>query len=197
MDQGQFQIPFQERESDSQIIQEIESSFAVQTVQSMEHLISSYEVVKDIEQKLQHYRTNATEAALPKQSAVVRARFAVMTVFVTNSAPRSLHDRLIEAESYIGVEHLKDEPGIVRRRFWYQEGENGREGDWFYEVHDTVGPMVSRYQFINGETHKLVGGQQVYFADGEIDSLHDMIQNYHDQVSVRLYTEQSDFDRAA
>lgn len=80
MDQGQFQIPSQEREIDSQTIQEIESSFDTPDVQCMEKLSSSYEAVKAIEQKLESYRTNATEANLPKQTAVERARAAVMAL---------------------------------------------------------------------------------------------------------------------
>lgn len=80
MASGQFQIPSQERPIDTQMIQEIESSFAVDDIQEMNEQLSSYEAVKDIEQKIEKYRANATEANLPKLSAVERARSAVMAL---------------------------------------------------------------------------------------------------------------------
>ena len=185
MDNGQYNIPSTERSVDSELIQEIESAFDPRDVQEMEHLVSSYEIVKDIEKRLENYRMNATEATLPKQTALERASAALARI--TNNTPPSLHDRLIEVESVVGVQHLKKQPGIVGHRFSYHEGEYDKEGDWIYEVEDTVGTMVARYQFVDGQAHKLVDGKPVYFAEGEVNSLHAMIFAYHDQVYAALY----------
>jgi hypothetical protein len=191
MASGQFQIPSQERFVDSSTIQEIESSFDARDVQEMNEQRSPYEVVKDIEQKLESYRANATEANLPKLSAVDRARSAVTNLFVSSSAPRTVHDKLVEAESIIGGSQLGTHPEIISQRFWYHQG------DWFYESHDATGPMVARYQFIDGQAHKLVDGKPYYFADGEIQNLYRTIELYHDQVFLQLYASKNDYDLTA
>jgi len=80
MDNGQFQIPMQERSLDPQSIQEIESAFDTRDAQEMQERMSSYEVVKNIELKIESYRANATEDTIPKQSTVDRARAAVMSL---------------------------------------------------------------------------------------------------------------------
>lgn len=77
MASGQFQIPSFEQPVDPQTIQEVESAFDPRDSQEMNEQVSSYEAVKGIEQKLEYYRAHATEANLPKLSAVDRARSAV------------------------------------------------------------------------------------------------------------------------
>ena len=52
--------------------------------------------------------------------------------------------------------------------------------------------MVARYQFTNGQAHKLVDGKPVAFAELEIHNLYKMIQLYHDQVYKELYAPQTD-----
>lgn len=113
-----------------------------------------------------------------------------MNLFTSNATRQSLHDKLVEAESVIGGTLFKKAVGISQQRFWYHQG------DWFYETHDAVGPMVARYQFVNGQAHKLVEGKLVHFADGELDNLHRMIQLYHDCVYTQLYAPRNNLDLA-
>jgi len=109
----------------------------------------------------------------------------------TGTRQGSLHDRLVEIESAIGGTLFKKPAGVLEQRFWYHEG------DWFYETRDITGPMVARYQFKDGQAHKIVAGKPVAFAAGEIENLHKMIQVYHDQVYTQLYSKQNDVSLAA
>jgi hypothetical protein len=114
-----------------------------------------------------------------------------MNLFTSGSAKQSLHDRLVEAESIIGGGLFKKPDGVLEQRFWYHEG------DWFYESHDVNGPVVARYQFINGQVIKLVEGRLVHFAEGEVTNLHKMIELYHDKVYEQLYAPKNDLSLAA
>jgi len=172
------------------MIQEIESSFDVRDVQEMNERLSSYEVVKEIERKIEFYRANATEENLPKQTALERASSALANI-LNNNAPRTLHDKLVEAESRIGGSKVGSQPGIISQRFWYHQG------DWYYESDDANGSVVARYQFVDGQAHKLIDGKPQYFAEGEIQNLHQTIELYHQEVYMQLYASQNDFDLAA
>lgn len=117
-----------------------------------------------------------------------------MSLFTSNTTQPTLHDKLVEAESIIGGKLFAKPAGVLEQRFWYHQG------DWFYETRDAVGPMVARYQLVNGQAHKLVEGKLVHFADGELDNLHQMIQLYRDRVYTQLYAPQApqnDFGLAA
>ncbi|MDB5179377.1 MAG: hypothetical protein JWN12_9 [Candidatus Saccharibacteria bacterium] len=114
-----------------------------------------------------------------------------MALFTSNTTQQSLHDRLVEIESVIGGNLFPKPAGVTKQRFWYHQG------DWFYETHDAVGPMVARYQFANGQAHKLVDGKPIAFAEGEIDNLHKMIQRYRDEVYAQLYAPRNDTRVAA
>jgi hypothetical protein len=77
MASGQFQIPSYEQSLDSQLVEAVESSFAPTDVQEMNEKVPFYDNVKAIEAKLDGYRQSATEANLPKTSAVEQARAAL------------------------------------------------------------------------------------------------------------------------
>lgn len=109
-----------------------------------------------------------------------------MNLFTKSSTRQSFEDKLVELESIIGGNLFKKPVGVSSQRFWFHEG------DWFYETHDSIGPMVARYQFTNGQAHKLVDGKPVAFAELEIHNLYKMIQLYHDQVYKELYAPQTD-----
>ena len=185
MDNGQFQIPEQE------MIQEIESSFRPVEVNEMEAQPSVYEVVKQRENSIDLSRSEATEANLPKLSPIERARAAVTSVFVTNNAPRTLKDKLVEAERASFSETLKSTPGIISQRFFYHDG------DWFYETQDSIGSMVARYQFAGGQAHKLVEGRPTAFAEGEVQNLYKMTELYYEHVMATMYTSQNESDLTA
>jgi len=80
MDNGQFQIPINEQAPSTELIQELESSFDARDVQEMNEMAPYEDVEKVIEQKIDMYRAHATEANLPKVSAVDLARAAVRRV---------------------------------------------------------------------------------------------------------------------
>jgi len=114
-----------------------------------------------------------------------------MSLFAANTTPASLQAKLVEAESVIGGDLFPKPAGVIKQRFWYHEG------DWFYETVDATGPMVARYQFVNGAAHKLVDGKPVAFAEGEIENLQKIIQLYHDRVYKELYAPRTDGKLAA
>jgi len=114
-----------------------------------------------------------------------------MSLFTVTTTPESLEAKLVEAESAIGGNLFPKPAGVTKQRFWYHKG------DWFYETHDAVGPMVARYQFRNGMAHKLVNGRPIAFADGELQNLRKIIQLYHDRVYKELYAPRTDGAKAA
>jgi len=189
MDNNQFHIPSLEVQASPELIQEVESALDTPEIRE---LLSAFDEVKMIENRIDSYRSMATEANLPKKTRVERARDAVTNLFSTNAIPRTLHDKLVEAESTIGGSPrvLPSAPGVVNQRFWYQQG------DWFYEVHDSVGPMVARYQFIDGSIAKLVDGKLVQLAEGEAETIYKIIPQYHDAIS-ELYISKDDLGLAA
>lgn len=187
MDNSQYHYPSLESQATPELISDIESAFDTTEIQEM---LSAFDTVKAIENRIDSYRQSATEANLPKKTRVERAREAVTNLFMTNAVPKTLHDRLVEVESVIGGNVLPINPGTVSQRFWYQQG------DWFYEVHDSVGPMVARYQFIHGSVAKLVDGKLVHLAEGEAETIYNTVPQYHDAIS-ELYISKDDVDLAA
>lgn len=186
MDNNQFHIPLSEHSASPELIQNSESVFdSPETKESL----GAFEYVKAIEQRIDTFRASATEANLPPETRIMKARKKVTNLFTVNSAPKSLHDELIEVESEIGGALLPTGPGVMSQRFWYQQN------DWFYDVHDTAGSMVARYQFTYDSVIKLVDGRPTYLADGETEAIYKTIPLYYDAIS-ELYSK-DDFGLAA
>jgi len=193
MTQGQFQIPqSSEVPMDSFTELETDTFFVNQEIIESER---RYEEIKQLEQEIEALRANATEAHLPRLSRIHRARQAVTSFFVTNTVPRSLKDNLIEVESVIGGNILEKQQGIISQRFWFHDG------DWFYEVHDAIGPMVARYRFEDDELIKIDGARNIPLVKtAEIDeaaNIEHMVQLYHREITVQLYSRKDDYDLAA
>lgn len=187
MDNNQFHIPSSEYAHSPESIQYSESTF---DISEKSESLSYFDHVKIVERYIDTYRSAATEANLPMKTRVEKARETVTNLFTTNTVPRSLHDRLVEVESVIGGNILPAGKSVLSQRFWYQENE------WFYEVHDAVGPMVARYQFVNESITKLVDGKPVNLAQGEADTIYKTIALYYDAVS-ELYISKEDLRLAA
>lgn len=168
---------------DPQLVQEVESAFVgfEQNEQQGPHAH-----VTLIEANIESFRRSATEENIPKSTAVDRAREALSKVlFPSKSRPVTLIDRLVEHESRIGGQKLKSAEGIVSQRFWYHEGY------WHYEETDVLGPMVARYQVIDGYLKKIDGATVIdFYKDDQVNeeaNVLDMIHQYYDQIQQELY----------
>jgi hypothetical protein len=187
---GQYIIP-SELQPDTPPTSEIGSTFVSVEIESR---LGEYSPVKVKEKNIDEARADATEAILPTKSALDHTREALRNIIagrLVGSAPLSLHDQLVEAESLIGGKLFANEPGIIQQRFWYHEG------DWFYEAVDAKGAMVARYQFSENLVHKLVDGREIAFAEGEKTALIETINRYYTQIQVELYQNKADWDIAA
>lgn len=187
MDNSQFHIPSHEYASTPEVSHVVEAPFDTSEIPE---LLSAFDEIKAIERSIESYRASATEANLPKRTRIELVRETVASFFVTNAAPKTLEAKLIEAEAFRSVSILPSAPHILSQRLWYQQG------DWFYELHDSVGPMVARYQFINGSAAKLVDGKLVPFAAGETENLYKVVLLYHEIIS-ELYISKDDHVLAA
>jgi hypothetical protein len=182
MDNSQFQIPIRELIPTPELIQDVESIFDTPEIRE---LLSAFDEIKAIEQSIETLRSSATELNLPNRTRIELIRETVARLFVTNNAPKTLEAKLIEVEATRSKAILPNAPHILSQRLWYHQG------DWFYELHDVIGPMVARYQFIDGSAAKLIDGKLVPFADGEADSLYKVVPLYHDVIS-EMYSTKAD-----
>lgn len=207
MAQGQFTIPDYSPEGsfidpalvaevdsafvDPFLASEVESSFDIETIRQLNS-------IKKVGAEIETLHSRATEANLPKLSPVERARESVMNAFVKSSAPRTLEDKLVEAESKISKKILPNIEG-VEQRFWFHGG------DWFYEVRNTKdSPMVARYHVGETDLYKLVDGSSTPFYK---DATHDekfnlvaMTQAQLDLIKREMYADlgdKQDYDLAA
>ncbi len=145
------------------------------------------EEIKEIEQGIEQLRSNADATTIPRYG--VRRYFAAVTHRLLSTAPNeTLSRRLIDIESEIGGRITRFFDGThseardkTARRFWYHGG------DWFYEVTDQQGPMVSRYQVSPRGLDKLDGAKQVPLADGEYDSFRQLVPLYYQAIKAELY----------
>jgi hypothetical protein len=172
-----------EMPADLQLVQEVESAFAgtEQNEQSGPHTH-----VTLIEAGIESLRRAATEENIPKSTAVDRARDALSKVLFPNkSRPVTLIDRLVEHESRIGGQKLKSAEGIISQRFWYHEGY------WHYEETDVLGPMVARYQVVDGYLKKVDGATIIdFYKDEHVNeeaNVLTMIRHYYAQIQQELY----------
>ena len=192
----QFQVPHQsEPQVEPEVVSQLDpEQYDAEFLKKVEAIYESrYKFIKDMEKDISRRRSEAGEDSLPKQSMADRALEGVMNVFSKIKAPMSLDDKLVEAESKIGGELLPTNPDVIRQRFWFHGG------DWFYEVHDSKGPMVARYQFDDDFSYKLVDGKEVEFAEGEEARLIELVGLYYEQIKLQLYPDKSksDYDLAA
>lgn len=187
----QFQIPPQEIYVDPQTIEGIDSILSPAEITALEQQETDrrYEDIKKIEQDIEALRKAADEDNLPQKSALDRALEA-LTLVVSKNGPKTLDDRLVDAESEIGGQLFAKEPGIIKQRFWYHEN------DWFYEVVDAQGAMVARYQFTDGWAYKLVDGRAIAFAEGEEAALVATARSYFTAIQTKLYPNKADYDLA-
>lgn len=159
--------------------------------------VAPYTFVKEIERDLEEKRRahEASNEAARKLSArilskVMSAAAKMQLVYKTQSNHEA---KLVNKESEIGGALRPLPQGASSQRFWYHDH------DWYYGLQDQKGSMYSRYQFSHHSVDKLVGGLPVGFADGEVENLENMVNEYHAKVSEELYKNHSkqDFDLAA
>lgn len=169
--------------ADQRLIEDVDSAFV--GFESVEQN-GPHEFIRHIEADIENLRHNATEANLPKQTALERAREALARVVSSKGGPSTLLERLVEQESHIGGRLLKRPEAITAQRFWYYGGY------WHYEETDAIGPAVVRYQVVDGYIRKLNGATELaFYKDEHIDeraNILEMIQNYHATIRDEIYS---------
>lgn len=219
MKPDQFQIPIGEHHQpelvpDEQLVSAVEEVFenpeiAMASEVSVEQVnaayygnergetIAPYTFVKEIERDLEEKRRAdevSKEAARKLGARILGSVMSVAAKMQLVYKTQSTHEaKLVNKESAIGGALRPLPQGASSQRFWYHKG------DWFYGLQDQKGSMYSRYQFSHHSVDKLVGGLPVSFADGEVENLENMVNEYHVRVSEELYKNHSkqDFDLAA
>ncbi len=195
MTPDQFQIPNSLEESiDPELVRAVEEVFEPFEVAEA----SAYTDIKTIEAELSAFHSLATDENLPELSLVDRVLDLAIQA-LSKSKQRTLDDKLVDAESLLSAKLFGERDDVVSQRFWHHDG------DWFYEVKDSVGIMVARYQFTEATSFKIVDGLPTHFVKtAELDekaNVVKMIHAYHALMQREMYANLSpnkdNFDLAA
>lgn len=139
----------------------------------------AYAAIKAIEQSIETMRNDAL-------ASVREYRFSVPFLpFRMGSLPPKA--RLIEREATVGGALLPQQPGVLKQRFWYHDGD-----DWFYEVTTSQKTTeVIRFQTSTTTVDKLYGGTLVPFSDPSEPARFVELVKAYNQAIRPLYVQQA------